>query len=58
MTVRLLVLTTLMIFSTTFFIALVVLEEPPAFIAYTFGAFTGTGWIGIIALWMRRCERD
>ncbi|MBR1645213.1 MAG: hypothetical protein IJ774_05795 [Selenomonadaceae bacterium] len=52
-----LALLALMTFATTLTASLVVFEEPPAFIAYTFGAFTGAGWIGIIALWMRRCER-
>ena len=52
-----LALLALMTFATTLTASLVVFDEPPAFIAYTFGAFTGAGWIGIIALWTRRCDR-
>ena len=58
MTVRLLALATLMIFSTTFFLALVILEEPPAIVGFILGMCNGSGWIGIIALWLRRCERS
>ena len=48
----------LMAFATTLTASVVVFDEPPAFIGYILGAFTGAGWIGIITLWLRRCDRD
>lgn len=53
-----LALVALMTFATALFASLIIFDEPPAIFAFTFGAFTGAGWIGIIALWVRRCERD
>ena len=58
MTIRLLALATLMIFATTFFVALVILEEPPAFLGYFLGTATGAGWATFFMLWLRRCECD
>ena len=54
---KFLALLALMTFATVLTASVVVFDEPPAFIGYILGAFTGSGWSGIIALWLRRCER-
>lgn len=38
----------LVVFWTVFSFSIAVLEEPPAFLAYGFGAITGAGWVLLV----------
>lgn len=54
MTIKLFSLASLMVFATVLFIAIVILEDPPAFIAYIFGALNGASIVGVAATWLIR----
>lgn len=47
---RFLALVALVLFWTVLSFSIAVLEEPPAFIAYGFGAVAGAGWV-LLVLW-------
>lgn len=47
---KLVVLTFLSIFATVFLASIVILSEPPAFIAYSFGALNGANWTILLTL--------
>ena len=53
----------LVVFWTVFSFSIAVLEEPPAFLAYGFGAITGAGWVLLVLMhWVRqedaKADRD
>ena len=56
--IRLLTLAAMVIVSTAIFTATVIFEEPPAFIAYTFGLLNGASWVGLVALYVIRRQTD
>lgn len=53
MTIKLFSLASLMVFSTVLFLAIVILEDPPAFFGYFLGTTTGAGWATFFLLWLR-----
>lgn len=56
--IKFLALVTLVAIETMIFVAAVVFEEPPAFIAYTFGFLNGASVIGLGALHVIRRQAD
>lgn len=56
--IKFLTLATLVIVSTAIFTATVIFDEPPAFIAYTFGLLNGASIVGLVALYVIRRQTD
>lgn len=55
---KFLALTALVLFWTVFSLSIVILEEPPAFIAHMFGVVTGLSWVLLVLLHWVRQDRE
>ena len=56
--IKFLALALLCIVGTVILFAAVAFEDPPSFVAYTFGVLNGASVVGLIALWLIRRERQ
>jgi len=56
--IKFLLLALMCIAGTVILFATVVCENPPSFVAYTFGVLNGASIVGLIALWVIRRERN